>query len=71
MSAAQLCATLGLTMLAPAVTGVVLLIFTVAAATAAGTIAAAVTFPAFAGLWAVLPLAFRRSARSAMHPDPE
>jgi hypothetical protein len=60
VSAAQLCAVAGLTLLGLAVTGVVLLIFTVTAGRSAGVVAATVTAVVFVGLWAALPLALRR-----------
>jgi len=60
VAAAQLCAVAGLTLLGLAVTGVVLLIFTVTAGRAAGVIAAIVTAIVFGALWAALPLALRR-----------
>jgi len=64
VSAAQLCAVAGLAFLGLAVTGVVLLIFTVTAGRQGGVIAATVTAVVFAGLWAALPLALRRNERT-------
>jgi predicted neutral ceramidase superfamily lipid hydrolase len=69
VSAGQRLVLVGLTTLALAVTGVVLLIFSVAAGTAAGLVAAAVALLVFAGLWVGLPLAYRRHAEPP-HPGP-
>lgn len=68
VSAGQLCAVAGLGTLGLAVTGVVLLIFTVATGRTAGVVAATVAFVVFAGLWAVLPLALRRRERAGHRP---
>lgn len=67
VSAGQVCAITGLALLGLAVTGVVLLIFTVTAGRPAGVIAATITFVVFSGLWAVLPLLLRR--RQRVSPD--
>jgi hypothetical protein len=53
----------GLTMLALAVTGVVLLIFDTVAGLPTGIVAAAVTVAVFVAFWGVLPLRERRRAR--------
>lgn len=63
VSAGQMCAVAGLALLGLAVTGVVLLIFTVTAGHPAGVIAATITFVVFAGFWAVLPVGLRRQQR--------
>jgi hypothetical protein len=68
VSAAQLCAVAGLVLLGLAVTGVVLLIFTVTAGRSYGVIAATITAVVFAGLWAALPLALRRYKQTDENP---
>jgi len=63
VASGQRCALVGLATLALAVTGVVQLIFSVVAGTAAGAIAAAIALVAFGVLWSVIPLAYRRASR--------
>jgi hypothetical protein len=62
----QRLAVAGLTMLALAVTGVVLLIFDTVAGPTTGIIAAAVVLVVFVAFWGVLPLRERRRARREM-----
>jgi hypothetical protein len=59
----QRLAVAGLTMLALAVTGVVLLIFDTVAGLSTGIVAAAVTVAVFVAFWGALPLRERRRAR--------
>jgi hypothetical protein len=63
VAAGQRCALAGLATLALAVTGVVQLIFSVVAGTAAGATAAGIALVAFGALWSVIPLAYRRASR--------